>query len=342
MNTQEALAAIERFSEPHVVVVGDVMLDIYEFCSTAESKVLESEKPGKRAYKAQAFHKVLGGAGNVAASLASLGVSTSLVGVTGNDEHYFKIRELAGDLNIRHYFIRDSSRPSTVKMRLYVDNDYLLRRDHESTNKIDKETSGTVLNEVLHELKNADVIILSDYNKGVFTEDNTYQIVKECRMQNVPLIVDFKPPNLALFKGSEIMAPNQQEAVEMVSGFSLDDRLEDSVRRLHDLLQCENTVVTLGDKGVCGFDGTCFFHIPGHKVKAVDTVGCGDTVRAGLALGYALGLNLRDCAELGNDAAGVIVQKPLTAMLSREELTAFVRANHSKIFAETQKSTPAS
>ena len=333
MNTQEALAAIERFSEPHVVVVGDVMLDIYEFCSTAESKVLESEKPGKRAYKEQVFHKVLGGAGNVAASLASLGVSTSLVGVTRNDEHYF---------NIRHYFIRDSLRPSTVKMRLYVDNDYLLRRDHESTNKIDKETSVTVLNEVLHGLKNADAIILSDYNKGVFTEDNTYQIVKECRMQNVPLIVDFKPPESCFVKGSEIMAPNQQKTVEMVSGFSLDDRLEDFVRRLHDLLQCENTVVTLGDKGVCGFDGTCFFHITGHKVKAVDTVGCGDTVRAGLALGYALGFNLRDCAVLGNDAAGVIVQKPLTAMLSREELTAFVRANHSKISAETQKSTPAS
>ena len=96
------------------------------------------------------------------------------------------------------------------------------------------------------------------------------------------------------------MSPNQHEAVEMVSVFSLDNGLEDSVRRLHDHLQCENTVVTLGDNGECGFDGTSYSHGPVHKVKAVDSVGCGDTVRAGMTMDYALDFNLRDCAKLGN------------------------------------------
>jgi D-beta-D-heptose 7-phosphate kinase/D-beta-D-heptose 1-phosphate adenosyltransferase len=77
---------------------------------------------------------------------------------------------------------------------------------------------------------------------------------------------------------------------------------------------------------MCGFDGATFFHVPGNRVKAVDAVGCGDTVRAGLALGIACGLPLPAAAELANDAAAVIVQRPATAFLSQDELIAFIKA----------------
>ena len=317
--TKIVLDAIDRISDVRALVIGDIMLDVYEFCRTEESKPIDSEKPGKRAYKAQETIKVLGGAGNVAANLASLGVHTSLVGMTGSDEHYFKLRELAAKQQIRHFLIRDGARPTTTKVRLYLDDEYLLRRDSESIDKIDNETSATLVNEALRELPEIDVVVLSDYNKGVFTEANGQQIIKECRMHAIPVIVDCKPPNRAAFVGADIIAPNYAEAAMMVSGFSL-ETLESGCRQLGELLQCLNIVVTLGVNGVCGCSADGFFRIAGNRVEAVDEVGCGDTVRAGLAIGIALGLSLQQAAELANDAAAVIVQKPATALMKLQEL----------------------
>ncbi|MCX7590834.1 MAG: PfkB family carbohydrate kinase [Kiritimatiellae bacterium] len=321
------LAAVRSFSSLRLLVVGDVMLDVYEFCSTAESKPIDSEKPGKRAYRALESIQALGGAGNVAANLASLGVTTTLVGVTGNDEYYFKLRELAELHGIRHFLVRDPSRLTTVKMRLYLDDEYLLRRDLETTHELDKETALTVLNETLRELREVDAVILSDYDKGVFTREMAREIIKECRMHKKPVVVDFKPPNRTYYAGADIMAPNSHEAAVMIRRFRATDP-EEGTRALHKLLRCHITVVTLGEHGICGFDGKTFVHIPANRVEARDPVGCGDTVRAALGLGYTLGLSLRDTLTLANDAAAVIVQKPATARLTTEELAAFISARH--------------
>ena len=314
---------IDRFPELRALVVGDVMLDVYESCRTGDSKPIDSEQAGKRAYKAQETIKVLGGAGNVAANLASLDVHTTLVGVTGDDEHYFKVRDLADGLSIRHGLIRDAGRPTTTKVRLYLDDSYLLRRDTESTDRVGDRISAALVKEVLRALPETDVVILSDYDKGVFAAESAGQIIRECRLHEIPVVVDFKPGNRTFFTGADIIAPNAAEAAELIGGFSL-DRLESDCRRLHDALGCRNTVVTLGEHGLCGCGTGGFFHVPGHRVEPVDRVGCGDTVRAGLAIGAALGLSLREAGELANDAATVIVQKPATSVLSRQELQDFV------------------
>lgn len=314
---------IDRFPALRALVVGDIMLDVYEFCRTGDSKPIDSEKPGKRAYKAQDTIKVLGGAGNVAANLASLDVRTSLVGVTGDDEHNFKIRDLAGGLSIRHGLIRDAGRPTTIKARLYLDDEYVLRRDTESTDRMDDRVSAALMKEVVRALPETDVVILSDYDKGVFSRESAEQIIRDCRLHEIPVVVDFKPGNRAFFTGADIIAPNASEAAELIGGFSL-DRLESDCRRLHATLGCRNTVVTLGEQGLCGLGPGGFFHASGHRVEPVDRVGCGDTVRAGLAIGVALGLPLKAAGELANDAATVIVQKPATSVLSRQELRDFV------------------
>jgi bifunctional ADP-heptose synthase (sugar kinase/adenylyltransferase) len=137
---------INKFNSVKVLVIGDIMLDIYEFCLSSMSKELLSEKPGKMAYNINKSIKVLGGAGNVASNLTSLGATTSIVSITGNDEYYFKIRELCEKIGVNHYLIRDPLRPTTKKTRIFLDDEYFLRRDDESIKKIDKETSGTLVN----------------------------------------------------------------------------------------------------------------------------------------------------------------------------------------------------
>lgn len=332
MTLEETIKQIQRFATMKVVVLGDVMLDVYEFCSTQASKPLNSEKPGKRAYTAQHTVRALGGAGNVAANLASLGVSASLIGVTGNDGRYFTMQQLSDELGVRHCLIRDRGRPTTTKNRLYIDDEYMLRRDDESTAPIDHETGMTLLNELLCELDGAHAVILSDYAKGVFSEEIAQQVIKACRAKGVPTVVDFKPANRGLFFGASVIAPNSQEAEAILPGFNagVDSGADaaSTLEKLHAVLRCERLVVTLGSRGICGFDDAGYFHVPANKVTEVDAVGCGDTVRAVLAVGHALGFSLRDAASLANDAAAVIVQKPATAMVDQSELTAFLQGKH--------------
>lgn len=320
-----------------VVVLGDVMLDVYEFCSTEASKPLSSEKPGKRAYTAQQTVRALGGAGNVAANLASLGVSASLIGITGNDGRYFTMQQLSDEIGVRHCFIRDRSRPTTTKNRLYIDNEYMLRRDDESTARIAHETSMTLLNELLCELDGADAVILSDYAKGVFSEEIAQQVIGACREKGVPTIVDFKPSNRGLFYGASLISPNSQEAEAILPGFNagVDSGTEaaSTLATLYEKLGCERLVVTLGERGICGYDGSVYFHLPANKVTEVDAVGCGDTVRAVLAVAHALGFSLEDCASLANDAAAIIVQKPATAMVDQAELVAFLSEKYGAVAA---------
>jgi D-beta-D-heptose 7-phosphate kinase/D-beta-D-heptose 1-phosphate adenosyltransferase len=320
---------IRQFSTINGLVIGDVMLDVYEYCLTSQSKLLKSEKEGKRAYKAQKLIRVLGGAGNVATNLAALGVKTSLIGITGNDEHYYSLRELCEKSNIDHVLIRDSERSTTIKTRLYIDDEYHLRRDDECTDKIDNETSATLLREILHKVSKVDFVILSDYNKGIFTEGLTKEIIKECRIQAKPVIVDFKPPNAKIFNGADVLSPNEHEAKELLPSFSLDN-LRTCLENLFSILECKSVVVTLGENGLAGFDHNGFLHVKGIKVQERDAVGCGDTVRAGLALGLTLGLPLKGAVELANFAAALIVQKPNTSTITQSELIQFINGIQGK------------
>ena len=321
MNTFDNI--IDKFTTVKAVVIGDIMLDVYEYLLTKESKILLSEKESKRAYVAQQSIRVLGGAGNVAVTLRSLGAQTSLIGISGNDEQYFTLRELSEQINISHCIVRDSSRPTTVKHRLYIDNEYLLRKDNEKSCKIDNETMLVLLQESLREIHGKDVVVLSDYNKGFFVETFTQEIIKECRRLSIPVVVDFKPANCKIFSGADIISPNLNEACELYPSFSLEN-LEEGTKNIYAMLNCSSLVITLGENGLSGFDGKKHFHIEGMKVNALDAVGCGDTVRAVMALGKTLGFPLKDCAKLANYAAAVIVQKPNTSTITSEELKEFI------------------
>lgn len=320
------IEAVGKFNQLRVLVAGDVMLDIYDFCYTAHSKAIDSEKGGKRAYSVMDSPLALGGAGNVAANLCSLGAQAMLAGVTGDDGGHFDLCALAERQGMRHLLLRDAGRPTTTKSRLYIDDQYVLRRDHESAEPVAREIALTLVAELRRQLEHADGLVLSDYAKGLFSEDTARQLVDAARERGIPVVVDFKPGNRALFEGGDLLVPNEGEAEALVPGFrGLDgEELERAARALRESLGCRRLVVTLGRRGVCGVDAAGdYFRIPGNEVREVDAVGCGDTVRAALALGLAAGLRLQQAARLANDAAAVIVQKPSTALVTPEELLAF-------------------
>ncbi len=325
---QPLAEAVERFPGLRVLVVGDVMLDVYDFCYTAHSKAIDSEKKGKRAYSVMDSPLALGGAGNVAANLRSLGARAMLAGVTGDDGGHFEIRALTERQGMEHLLLRDAGRPTTTKSRLYIDDQYVLRRDHESSAPVAREIALTLLAEVRQRLDDADALVLSDYAKGLFHRDTARDLVRAAGEHGVPVVVDFKPGNRRLFEQGDLLVPNEGEADALAPGFrGLDgEALERAARDLQASLQCRRLVVTLGQRGLCGIDAAGdYFRIPGNRVEEIDAVGCGDTVRAALALGLAAGLRLQQAARLANDAAAVIVQKPSTALVTPGELLEFWR-----------------
>lgn len=314
-----------------ILVAGDVMLDIYDFCRSAESKPIDSEKPGKRAYTAHESVQRLGGAGNVATNLASLGARATLVGLTGLDGHAHTVRDLCAQAGVAPALVPDATRPTTTKTRLYIDEEYILRKDHESAAPVDAATSRAILEAFTRALDTGvDAVILSDYHKGLFVADLTGQLLEICRSRGLPVVVDFKPANREHFRGAGLLVPNESEADALWPGFKgATDDLPEKLQALRASLDASAVVVTLGGRGICGLCPEAgFFHHPGHKVAVVDAVGCGDTVRAVLALGLAAGLGLRDSAALANHAAAVIVQKPATATLTPDELAHAIRADH--------------
>ena len=325
--TKQLLQALDRCRDLKIVVLGDLMLDVYDFCYSGKSRP-SPERPGKRVYQAQKSLRTLGGAGNVAANLAALEVATVLISACGADGHSLTIRELAEDLKIHQFLIQDSNRPTTIKTRLYIDDEYILRRDDECTDELQAETKARVLTAFRRELKGADAVVLSDYAKGFFCEETAQEIIAECCKRSVPVIVDFKPCNKSFFRNASVIAPNRSEAEALLPGFNDGGRIEHKMGALYDLLKCSNIVVTLGEDGICGFNGATLWQIPANKVPARDAVGCGDTVRAGLALGMACGLELHEAMKIANDAAAIAVQKIGTAVAPLAELRAFI-AEHS-------------
>ncbi len=301
-----------------ILVVGDIMLDAYDFCYTKQSRP-SPERANTRVYTAHQVKRVLGGAGNVAANLASLGVETSLVSICGNDGNYFEIKRLCEEAGIDHVLVRDETRPTPVKTRLYIDDEYHLRRDDEKTHKVDRETALTIRDAFNRKLDHVDAVILSDYNKGIFTEDDSQSLINLCRERKIPVVVDFKPINAHYFRNATVVAPNLVEARALVPDFS-EENLRPGMQSLHDQLGADNVLVTLGGSGMVVFDGSRIDRVHGRHVKAIDPCGCGDTVRACLTLGLVKGLSLPVAADYANYAASLVVQKLGTATVKPEEL----------------------
>ena len=304
---------ISKFNTLKALVVGDVMLDVYNYAYSRDNRPAP-EKPERIAYKISKTKKMFGGAGNVAANLAALGVRTVLLGIEGNHDLFKGLNS-----GIECHFIQDTSRHTTVKSRLYIDDTYFLRCDTEDVHPVspDIETGITIyLNEILD--RTIDIVILSDYNKGFFTERLAQRIIKECQEKNILTIADFKPFNKDYFKGADIVILNQMEVSQIISNFTQAHKRysED----LFNILECKHLVITLGKDGICGYDTDGFFYIPGIQIKEIDSCGCGDTVRAVLGCSFRLGLTLKDSAKLANLAGSIVATKEATAVIERQEL----------------------
>lgn len=313
---------LSRFPSQSVLVLGDVFLD--EFVSGDCSRLSpEAPVPVLKVDELKT-RRVLGGAANTAANVASLGGKAILIGITGNDWHGTQFLDLAETQGIRFTAIRDG-RPTMRKTRLVGQGQQLLRLDYEETPGIGEATAGQILSAFRMHLPKASIVVLSDYAKGFFNLALTQAIIREAHAAGKEVVVDPRPQHADFYADCDYITPNWKESQGLLAQPEADPTealIHANGRSLRDKLRT-SVILTLGSRGIDLFhrDGDGHFHLPTEAREVFDVSGAGDTVVAAFALARAAGADPETAVRLANQAAGVVVGKFGTATVTREELT---------------------
>ena len=308
-----------------VLVVGDVMCDTY--LSGHVSRI--SPEAPVPVFESTEKRHVLGGAANVAANLRALGCEVRLAGVGGDDVTGRYVREqLRAQGIVDDLLVQDAGRPTTEKTRLIARHQQLVRLDHESRLPLPAELNTRILAGVESILAEVDGLVCSDYNKGVCTPDLLAPLFAKAQAANVPIFVDPKARDFARYRGATVLTPNLAE-VRHATGDPVEDEtsLTTAAESLLRQSEAQALLVTRGAAGMSLFhppEGPQ--HVPAHTRDVYDVTGAGDTVIAAFAAAAIGGLPYAEAARLANVAAGIVVGKAGTAVVSREELEAHWQA----------------
>ena len=313
MSALPSFESIPNFDRVKILVAGDVMLDRYWFGSVtrispeAPVPVLKVEKVEERP----------GGAANVARNIASLGAHCTLLSVVGADEAGDCLEKLLTQHgNVTALLHRDSTISTTIKLRAVALQQQLLRIDFET------QPSHEVLNAKLADfrtkLADADVVILSDYGKGGLA--HIAEMIKLARAAGKPVLVDPKGDDYARYAGATLLTPNRSEFREVAGNWKSDAELTEKAERLRKELKLDALLVTRSEEGMSLYRANEVLHEPTQTREVFDVSGAGDTVIATLAVMLACGADWSEAVRIANRAAGIVVGKLGTAMVSREEI----------------------
>jgi len=307
-----------------VLVLGDVMLD--EFLWGRVSRISPEAPVPVVQVTSQSFH--LGGAGNVAASVRSLGAGAVLAAVVGQDAAGARVREgLAAAGVVSCLVTLGKARPTTVKTRIVAHGQQVVRADREDAADVPARAQAALVESVRRELPSCGALVISDYQKGVVTASLLERVLPLAKRRGVPILVDPKVRHFRLYRGATVVTPNQLEA-EQATGLRLRNPADvvAAGRRILSLLGCRAVLVTRGEHGMSLCErGRPPLHVPTAAREVFDVTGAGDSVIATMALALAAGATLPEAAVLANCAAGVVVGKVGTAQASPAEVLAAAR-----------------
>ena len=307
---------MNKFKEKKILVIGDIMLDTY---IKGDVKRISPEAPVPIVNVKQEYN-ALGGAGNVAANVISLGGKVTLFSFVGEDSFGAVVRELIEKIGIEGYL--DKTSKTIQKTRIYSENQQLIRFDREI---IKRRHFNQKMKEILvKKAKEADMIIISDYAKGTINKD-LMETLSEFKNK---MIVDPKPVNKRLYEKVFIITPNEDEIIKMTSIRNVDKA---SNKLKQDLKT--SVLLTRGSKGMSLFSDKKI-DIPTNAKEVFNVTGAGDTVIAALALALSSGASINEAANIANHAAGITVEKAGTYSVSFSELMSRLQKEEGKISDE--------
>lgn len=313
--TQDAIAS---FSDLTVLVVGDFMLDRFVY-GTLDRISPEAPIP---ILLNQEQETMLGGGGNVVANIVSLGGTAIPVTVIGRDEAGAEVEKMISQFgsNSDGIVVSDTRRTSR-KSRFIAQNQQVLRFDEEDHKTLGADERGKLFGQLHLGLDQADIVILSDYGKGVLGDAVAAEIIALCAARNMPVLVDPKGPDYSIYAGATAVTPNRAE-LSQASGCptASDDDVEQAARGLVNRHGFDFVLATRSEAGMSVVGENDAHHIATLAQDVFDVSGAGDTVIASFALSLAAGLDRQRAAAVANAAAGAAVAKRGTAQVTRDEL----------------------
>jgi len=319
MTYRKGLDIVNKFKRARVLVIGDLIMDHFVW---GKVRRISPEAPVP-VVEVNSESLMLGGAANVVNNIHSLGGKVLVTGVIGRDEmgknlvHELRLKGIAtGGVFI------EEKRPTSVKTRVIAHSQQVVRFDRERKDKIHLDTMKTIVDYTKKKINLVDSIVISDYAKGVISEELVEEVVSIARKKDKPVAVDPKVAHFDFYKSATIVTPNNDEASK-ASGIDIED--DDSLLRAGEVLLnklgCEAVLITRGEHGMSLFENNGgITHIPTVAQEVYDVSGAGDTVIGALALAIATGANFKEAAVISNFAAGIVVGKVGTAAVAPKEL----------------------
>src|SRR4029078_11850177 len=307
-----------------ILCVGDLMLDDFVYGDVAR---ISPEAPAP-VIRGTREGVIVGGAGNVARNVASLGAKCLFVGVIGDDVSGEILRlELArGEDRIVSHLVVDRQRPTTRKLRFVSEHfsTHLLRADWELAQPVDARTEAALIKQALKLLPKAGAVVLSDYAKGALTPKLIRTVIERARKLGKPSIVDPKGNDFSVYRGATVITPNRKELAEATrKPVGTGNEVAVAAKELAGMLGSKAVLVTLSEEGMLLYTrATGAIHVPAYSVRVRDVSGAGDTVAAVLAVMLSLDADYESAMRAANAAAAVVVGKSGTATVSTAELRA--------------------
>ncbi|MDF0694474.1 bifunctional heptose 7-phosphate kinase/heptose 1-phosphate adenyltransferase [Aquirufa ecclesiirivi] len=310
----------QGFDRLQVLVIGDLMIDAYTWGKVSRISP-EAPVPVVQVIKKEAR---LGGAGNVVMNIASLGAKPWVVSVVGDDEAGAQLKYLLEKEGISlSGIVEEKGRITSIKERIIAGSQQLLRVDSETDKSVQQASSQALLEKVKACIKEIDVIIFEDYDKGVLNEQFIQEVITLARKQGIPTVVDPKKRNFFNYRGATLFKPNLHELRDGLGLFPEDlegQKLLETVHQFKESQGFDGVFVTLSERGVLMDLGQDQVRIPAHIRQIADVSGAGDTVISIAACALALGLPARHIASLANLGGGLVCESLGVVPIDKELL----------------------
>lgn len=299
-------------SSIRVLIAGDVMLDSYWF-GDADRISPEAPVPVVRVTKKE---DRLGGAGNVARNITSIGAQACLYSIVGNDDAGRKVLKLLNEANIDPIIALDHQLDTTVKLRVVARQQQMVRCDFETRPNF--EILSAHLEKFKEHLPCVQAVILSDYGKGGLSHIS--EMIEHCRSLNIPILIDPKGNDYRRYQGATMITPNRSELKEVIGEWHSEQELSDKAQALRQQLNLQYLLLTRSEEGMTLYSSKGDFSICAQAREVFDVSGAGDTVIAVMATMIARGLPIEECVRIANIAGGIVVGKLGTAAVTASEL----------------------
>ena len=302
---------------PKILVIGDLMIDHYLWGSCER---ISPEAP-VQVVRITSETAVLGGAGNVISNLRALGAEVGVISVLGDCETSKELTNLLKEIGIdSKYLIVQKNRVASKKSRIIAAQQQVLRYDRESYNEISIESQNYFLESFSTIVNNYDIVLMSDYGKGVLTFDLTQSLISVANKANKKVLVDPKGLDYSKYKGAYLLTPNKKEAAEATQiPINDDESLTQAIKQLKIECDLDISLITLSDQGIAIYDDTLRTH-PTVAREVFDVTGAGDTVLASMGFALACGYQIDEAVKFSNLAAGVVVGKIGSATATLNEI----------------------